>query len=94
MIPNFTHIITENIGNDIKRYVIKGVSCFICHRTDGPSIYAPFGGIYWCVNGKFMSETRTYCEVCEYSPEETVMMILKYGESLPNMKSEIKSNED
>lgn len=84
MIPNYERITTEHDNKDVKRYVTSGISCNINHRSDGPAIYGLDGKIFWCVYGKFYIVTRKYCDACAYSPEETVMMLLKCGERLPS----------
>lgn len=91
MIPNYTKIMDQNLYYDEIRYMVQGVSCYLCHRTDGPAIISKDGRIFWCVNGIFIKTTEEYCRLCEYTPEETVIMILKYGDVLPTESSHFKS---
>ena len=83
MIDNYELKVTENIFGDIEHYGYKSGCVFIRHRVDGPAIIGGNGRMYWIVHGKFYHDTKLYCEICEYTLEETVMMLLKYGDQLP-----------
>lgn len=74
-----------NEGAGFTEYLFNGQR----HRDDGPALIS-FDGTRerWYLYGKWIASTREYCASVEMTDEETVVMILKYGESLINERCE------
>lgn len=78
-------IIREDIAS--RRYGYYKGTEFIMHNTHGPAYINKIDGrdedILYIVHDIIILETREYCEACGFSDEDTVLWLLKYGETLP-----------
>jgi hypothetical protein len=82
MIKNYDRVITSSVMTEYMRFM---GDTYYPHRTDGPAIINNDGDIKdtWMLFGEIIINTRLFCDVAELSEEQTMFMLLKYGEELP-----------
>ncbi len=80
MVNSYRH---EFYGGDIICTMRAHGDKAVWHREDGPAFHCVSGLIMWFLFDRRIYYTQEYCEECGFSEEETIIWLLKYGNTLP-----------
>ncbi len=76
--------------------ITSSVEHYINYATDGDHIFAPgeivITVIQWLSDHRFhlrVRSTQQFCNLLNMSPEDTLIWVLKYGDTLPHKLDEV-----